>query len=363
MERDARKLAHLIAALCVNGMTKFKRLTAIGITLYSAFIFVSPIVLSVFSIYYLDSYFLFIFGEIVNVNIWKLNCYLLGFILLSSGMLGIVSGTAILKEKKGAERLWLILISWQLIISLMQIGPYGIGSPDLFSITIVGFLCLWSWFVFWPQRFSVLFSNSKRYLYEILLLFTIISQVVSVVILNAQEDDVSINFSEKNIETIINRGMGKALKADIYGKYYDKYHEFYARYEEKDRDGLRECGEFLLNNGYENDRFILGALAAESYSRGQTAETVTYLESALNGGYVSEVVKPSEIFINFEKAQLHYMLHVVHSEIGNTHDSQKEYNLSIDFFKKFYDVKYSDEQLEKGMDISKRALNHFREID
>ena len=57
------------------------------------------------------------------------------------------------------------------------------------------------------------------------------------------------------------------------------------------------------------------------------------------------------------------MLYIVHSEMGNAHDSQKEYSLSIDLFKKFYDVKYSDELLAKGMDMSKRALNHFRTID
>jgi tetratricopeptide (TPR) repeat protein len=344
-------------------MTKLKKITTVGIIIYSACIFVLPILFIVYSIYYLDSFLTFIFGEIVNVNIWKLNCYLLGFISLLSGTLGIISGVAIWKEKRGAERLWLIVISWQLIISFMQIGPYGIGSPDWLSISIVSCLCGWSWFVFWPPRFNDLFANSKRYLYEILLLFAIVSQVVSIGILNSQEDDVSINVSEGNIKAIINRGMGKALRADIYGKYYDKYFEFYERYEEKDSDGLRQSGKFLLKNGYEDDRMILGALAAESYSRGQSAETVTYLESALNGGYASEAVKPSENLINFEKAQLHYMLYLVHSEIGNTHDSQKEYNLSIDYFKKFYDVKYSDELLEKGMDMSKRALNHFRTID
>jgi tetratricopeptide (TPR) repeat protein len=341
-------------------MTKLKKITTVGIIVYSAFIFVLPILFIFFSIYYLESFFTFIFGEIVNVNIWKLNCYLLGFISLSSGTLGIISGVAIWKEKSGAERLWLFFISWQLIISFMQIGPYGIGSPDLLSISIVGCLCGWSWFVFWPERFNALFANSKRYLYEVLFLVTIISQVVSIGILNSQKDHVSFNFSEENIETIINRGMGKALRADIYGKYYEKYFEFYERYEEKDSDGLRQCGEFLLENGYEDDRMILGALATESYSRGQSAEAVTYLESALNGDYASEAVKPSENLIIFEEAQLHYMLYLVHSEMGNAHDSRREHNLAIDFFKKFYDVKYSDELLEKGMDMSRRALNHFK---
>ncbi len=337
-------------------MTKLKKITTVVIIVYSISIFLLSTFSVVFSYYLLgsDSYFKFFLGEIVNLDIWQLNCYVLGFLLLSAGAIGIISGVLIWKGKEGAQRFWLFLISWQFILSFV------IGSPYLPSTIIVGCLCGWSWFVFCRPTFKVLLVNSKCYLLECLLIITILSQTLSIAILNKHKDDISSDLAEESVGPIIKRGMQKAVMVDFFGKHYEKYFEFEEHYDKKDGKSLRQCGEFLLKHGYEKDRWILSALAAESYSRGQLTETVNFLKSAIDGDYAKGSKPSEEKYIYFNQAQLHYMLHLVYGELGESNKSETEYNLSAELFKKFYGDKFSVDLLKRRMETSKRTLNHFK---
>jgi hypothetical protein len=288
------------------------------------------------------------------LDIWQLNCYVLGFLLLSTGAVGIISGVLIWKGKEGAQRFWLFLISWQFILSFV------IGSPYFPSIIIVGCLCGWSWFVFCRPSPKILLVNSKRYLFECLLIITILSQIVFIAILNSQKDDISSDLTEENIELIFKSGIQKAIMADLFGKHYEKYSEFEEHYDKKDGKSLMQCGEFLLKHGCKKDRWILSALAAESYSRGQRTETVNFLKSAIDGDYAKGSKPSEEKYIYFNEAQLHYMLHLVYGELGENNKSETEYNLSLELFKRFYGDKFSVDLLKRKVKMSKKTLNYFR---
>lgn len=100
-----------------------------------------------------DDYFFYNFikyftPEFADIKHWQLNVYVISFLIVSTGLVGIVAGIAIWKRREWGRRLWLGLISWQMIQCFIPVGYYDIGQPDWIWIVIVWSVGLFSWFVF-----------------------------------------------------------------------------------------------------------------------------------------------------------------------------------------------------------------------
>ena len=309
-----------------------------------------------FGYFYLEPFMKYILAEIFNINVWQLNWNVIGFLFFSIGIVGIIAGVAIWKNKEGGERFWLLLISWQFFRSLIQIGPYSIGSPDVISIIVVGCIAALSWITYCREGLKPIFINSKYYILEIVLLITITSQVMGIFVLNAKED----SFSVQNIEDKIENGMHNAILAEMYGERYDDFKKFFDDYfEAKNAAFILKSGEFLLENGYKNNRFILRSLAIANYFKGNKYKAAELLKSAIKGNYASKLAKPSNEGIYLEEAQLHYMLFLIYNELGIENNSKKEYKKAIELFKKVFGEKYDEEVLEINKKLSIDTLNHF----
>ena len=137
--------------------------------------------------------------------------------------------------------------------------------------------------------------------------------------------------------------------------------EFYDFYEQKNSEKLKKLGSFLVNNGCSKDKFILMALGTEKYSTNEVPNAIKYLKRAIEGGYCSEMARPSsESMIHFENAQIFYMLSVIYTEQGDTKKANENYTKSQELFKKIKQEPPSQDLIKKWEDMSKMTLNHFK---
>lgn len=307
------------------------------------------------------------FSEFVDTKTWLNNWYFFGYLYISSGLVGLSLGREIWKNSTGADRLWLLFITWQVAISLLQIGPYRVGEPDKFSIAIVGALFLCSWFTYRNRKIGSFSLISKKHILEFAVFFVVLTQLSGIIFLNTQEDDSkSIHqLTEKELEDRVVDSLGKGMQEkmlfETYGKKYKKYMEFFKQYEQKNGQKLKELGEYLLQNGYANDKFILMALGTEQYSTGDLSGAIKYLSSALEGEYCSEMAKPSSLeMIHFENAQIYYMLSVIYREQGFSERAKEEHTKSQALFKKIKQETSSQDLLKRWENMSQMALNHFK---
>ena len=172
------------------------RFTTIAIIIYSALIFAFGLYCFYieFSCLYTisDSFKTLSFSQIIDQLRSGLN--ILGFLISSNGIVGIIAGIAIWKKQEGGRRLWLGLISWQMIMFLIllgpchyyQIGAYFVGETDsldietIVEVIMVGSIGILSWFVFCKKRIRKLFIRSKSLVFEIILLLTVISNILCI---------------------------------------------------------------------------------------------------------------------------------------------------------------------------------------
>lgn len=365
---DATSLAPLRYApepeRCVfKKMTKLERISHIIVIVYSVILCLLGLSLIIIGYYHLNTILRFIFAEVVDVNLWRINWFIFGYLYLSAGLVGTIIGGLLWKGFVGIERLWLLLISSQFALAFIQIGPYSLGSPDALEIIIIGFVCIWSWLIYFRKvNFANLFKDNR--IIELILIITLFSQTLSITYVSSKSDPTSLGLSEKEIERKLTQGMDNAFKNklqfDMYGEQHKKYMELYDFYEQKNYKKVKEIGNFLIENGYQDDRFVLSVLASEAYYRGNFSETVDLLESALNGDYLSELAKPSENSIFFEEAQIHYALYLVHNDLNNTKIAEAEYSKSIKLFEKYFGKNYSEKSLKRAVKMSADALNHFK---
>jgi hypothetical protein len=338
-----------------------RKSTNIIIFIYSILIFFIGLYILWFAFFKFDSFVKYLFAEIINIDIWLLNWYVFGILALCSGTVGIIAAILIWKNVRGSERFWLVLISFQLVVSFFQVGSYKIGEPDLFTIATVGGIFGLSLFAFSRNGISFIFINSNRYLLELLLIISIFVQVAGIALISFKNDKSEVK--EIDVDQIFMSAIQKSFKDELYGSEAEKYVEFIGAYENKNSEKLIKCGEYLIKNGYENDKGILSHMAVEYYARGEKIKAAELLEASINGNYVSELAKPSGTGIHFEEGQLHYMLYTIYSETQSQARAKREHEMALDSFRKFLGDDYNDTKLDILIKASKSRLKHFMKVN
>ncbi len=337
------------------------RFTIAAILIYSILITVFGLFLVGFGYYFSDSFLKFVFAEFVDLKNWQLNWYIISFLIASSGIVGLVAGIAIWKGQEGGRRLWLGLISWQLIISSIQIGLYRIGKPDVISTIIVGCVVVLSWVVLCKKNIRQLFTYNKRYVFEFVLLATI---ALHIFCMSYIDDEKSINnilntINEESFNSKIEKGMTKAVMNKMFGECYGDFIEYYDLYEAKNIDNVIIKGNDLINE-YGRDRFILSTMSEAFYAKDNKQKAVELLESSIKGESVCELTNVNGKFLLHDKAQLHYKLHIIYSELGELRKAGHEYNIAVNLSKKAYGDNFNNIRLNQFKSMSISALNHFK---
>ena len=316
---------------------------------------------------YQDTFLSYVFAEFVDINIWQLNWLFFCCFFISSGALGLFLGWSIWKNNPGSNRLWLLFITWQAASSIIPIGAYRIGEPDKYTIAITSSILLISWFTYRKQSIGTFSLISKKYMSELAVCFVVVSQLAGGIYINSLKDShqfshyLTENEMGKLVVDSLGKGVEEKMLSDTYGKHYKKYMEFYDQYEKKDSVLLKKTGAYLLKNGYEKDKFILTTLGTEQYSAGNLSGAISYLNRALEGGYCSELAKPStEGMIHFENAQIYSMLSIIYTKQKDSGNSQKAYAKSKELFSKVKQEPPTQNLLDRWVNTSVMELNHFK---
>jgi tetratricopeptide (TPR) repeat protein len=356
----------------LKNMDKIYKVTTTLIITYSALLFLLGIfVLGSYYFYFDSSFVESIFTGLVDIDIWLLNWSFIAYLCISSGLLGVYLGCLIWKNKAGADRLWLLFAAWLIAINSIHIGQYSFGEPDTISIAIISCLFLASWFTYRNKKLGAFTILRRNPFAEFFVFFVVLTQLSGILLVGGIEDPnrpvvpltdtVIETLTTENVKEYFEKKMTQEMKQEMFGKLPEQYEQFYEFFEQKDGSSLRKLGESLLNNGYQNDKFILATLGIEYYAEGDLSKALDYLERALEGGYSTELLKPSsEEMIHFENAQIHYMLYLVLTEQGYSEKAQAEYKKSDELFKKVRSAKTYNKYIAKWEDMSKNVLNHFK---
>lgn len=114
-----------------------------------------------------------------------------------------------------------------------------------------------------------------------------------------------------------------------------------------DFDALFNYGEQLLNEGWDNDKVVLNAMARAYYARGDKQKAVELLNKSIEGKYFCEYSKPIENGILIDEAIARYALSELYQEIGNTAKASEQLNLAYKKAKLALGDKFSDKVYRK----------------
>ena len=342
------------------------RLATILIIIYSALL----AAIGLFSLgvycydYYSNSFMKYLIAEFVDINNWLLNIYGLSFLIISAGLVGIVAGIAIWKKREWGRRLWLGLISWQMIQSCIPVGYYGMGQPDWIWIIIVWTFGLFSWFVFFRKSIRDLFNDQKEFVFVPILTLLLVTNIFTILWLyKAKPENLEAlkQISEEAIGEKIDQAMINAVKQELLGGCFKDIQKLYELHEAKDVDGSIKEGERLIKKGYKNDRFVLSCLAEAYYAKGDKLKVVELLEGAKGGEYLCEITKPSGDGPFYDEASIHYKLYYIYKELGMQSKSEYEYQQTVKLLKVICKEKFNEKVLENfGRSSIKYGLNHFK---
>ncbi len=341
-------------------MKKAYKFTTIFVLVYSVALFL----LGLFSCGWLlflsrESLWQFAIAAFADIDTFLINFLFLDYLTLSSGAVGFFLGLSILKKNPESCRLWLLFITWQTALSIIQIGPYPLGSPTLYETAIVGGLLLCSWATYTDMTIGRFTLFGKNRLLEFCVLFVVVTQLSAIVYLNAREDSHQYgpNLSEEELDKRIKSSVMRGMKEKMMQETLGKHHKEYVRlFELSDPTEIKELGEYLLENGYAESRLVLMTLGIERFSAGKISEAVDYLQRALKGRY-SEFERPAEEFIDFEDAELHYMLFLLYTEQMDSVKAQEEYQKAEALFKKFQQKTSHQFSMEKFKSLCEQTLN------
>jgi tetratricopeptide (TPR) repeat protein len=312
--------------------------------------------------YYSNSFMKYLIAEFVDINNWLLNMYGINFLIISAGLVGIIAGGAIWKKREWGRRLWLGLISWQMIQSFIPVGYYAIGQPDFIWIAIVWSLGIFSWFVFCKKSIRGLFNYEKIFAFVPILAVLLVTNIFTIVWLYIAKPANLASLKQIREEAIgekIEQAMINAVKNELLGECYKELQKLYELHETKDVDGVIEEGERLIKKGHKNDRFVLLGLAEAYYAKGDKLKVAELLEAAKDGKYLCEITKVSERFLPNDEAFIHYKLYLVYNELGMQSKSEHEYQQAVGLFKDIHKEKFSKKVLANIERASINGLNYF----
>ncbi|MBN1255984.1 MAG: hypothetical protein JXA50_11970 [Deltaproteobacteria bacterium] len=340
------------------------RVAAILIIIYSALI----AAIGLFSLgvycydYYSDSFMKYLIAEFVDINNWLLNVCGISFLIISAGLVGIVAGIAIWKKREWGRRLWLGLISWQIIQSFIPVGYYAIGQPDFIWIAIVWSLGLVSWFILFRKSIRDLFNDQKKLIFVPILTVLLVTNIFTILWLyKAKPENLEAlkQMREEAVGEKIEQAMINAAKNAVLGECYKELRKLYELHEAKDVDGVIKEGERLIKKGHKNDRFVLCDLAEAYYAKGDKLKVAELLEAAKEGEYLCEITKVSEKFLPHDEAFIHYKLYLVYKELGMQSKSEHEYQKAVELLKDIHKEKFSEKLLANIERASINGLNYF----
>ena len=346
------------------------RFAAILIIIYSALISLGGLINIVFGYYVFHSFIQYFFAELVDIEYWRLYLFGNNFLIVSTGLAGIFAGVAIWRKGEWGRRLWLGLISWLMIMSLIIVGVFQSWQPGSVSISIwcIGVL---SWFVFLKRSIRDVFTYNKKSAFVPILSIVLITNIfVLVWLLKEKPQDFAQNLlsltqmSEETLEGTLEKNIEQAMinvaKDEVLGKCFVDFNRIYELYEAKDVNGVIKEGGRLIKKKYKNDRTLLSSVAEAYYSKGDKLKAVELLEAAKNGEYLCEILKPSGDGPYHDEALIRYKLYYIYKELGVQSKSEYEYQQTVELLKVLCKEKYSEKVLENfGRSSIKYGLHHF----
>ncbi len=277
--------------------------------------------------------------------IFDLLFILYGFGTFLSGIIGIVASISLLKKQRGAERFWLLLIFLHFIyFLLLELSAENVNYLSIIiNIVVFVTIVVSSWFILCRNHLFSLKTNSKHYILEITLVMFVILQISGIYVFNPVEKNFLIQISNKN----------------QYGPHPEKYWECHNYYEKKMIAEYEQCGNFLVSNGYENDRSTLSSLASVAYALGKQNRAIELIELAISVGYISNEVQPKGKMIYCDEAQLHFAKFAIFTEIGNETEAKESYSNALKLYAKCIGKQYTEQQFECFKTNASSALNRF----
>lgn len=342
------------------------RFAAIIIIVYSALLSLDGLMSIAFGYYVSYSFIKYFFAELIDIHYWRIYLFGTNFLIVSTGIAGIVAGVAIWKKREWGRRLWLGLISWQMIMCLiMLVGVFQSLRPSFVTVSVwcIGAL---SWLVFSRRRIRDVFNYNKKSAFVPILLILLISNLFVIIWLIkerpqnfAQNLEALTQMSEETVEEKFEQAMINAAKNELLGECYKELQKLYDLHEAKDVDGVIKEGERLIKKGHRNDRFVLLDLAEAYYAKGDKLKVVELLEAAKDGEYLCEITKVSERFLPNDEAFIHFKLYLIYKELGMQSKSEHEYQQAVGILKDFHKEKFSEKIVSGFEHASIDGLNYF----
>ena len=159
---------------------------------------------------------------------------------------------------------------------------------------------------------------NKRTLLEICLILIVISESVVIFYLLDKKDKVNISEASENF--IYQLSCENLL------------YEFLEYYDSKDFDKIISYGKHLINNGFENDKFVLYSMAWAYYGKGEKELALKYLQNSINGEeYCNKTgIKMHSIVAD---AEAHYHLGELLLEAGRNIEAEAHFKTAIQMAK------------------------------
>lgn len=265
----------------------------------------------------------------------------------SIGFFGSVAFYSILRKKPGAEHfLFSLIFLYITYFTLLELKASSTNYLNLFLNTapliVIGVI---SWFAFCRKVSFSFKTNSNKFVLETTLLIFIFSQLARLYIFNPVENNLLIKLENQK----------------IYGPLPEKSWECYEFAEKKMKQEYENCINYLVSNGYEDDRGMLFQLALVEISNGNNKKAIEHLNHALSVDYIIKDLTKTEKLGLFEEAQMHYILYILNKDLGFDEESQSEYNLYVTYTKQIYGGDYSKKSLERVKEMSINAIQQWTE--